>query len=394
MKIYPTKFDNKNYLQLNTNLGGNNVCCRFKPSFCALNYGNNFDTHSFLEELCFENAQKKYYFPINTKEGIKYCEKILQNKEAIEKLKALDNLTISLQGQFVEEFCRMTGFPNFKAVTQNIENEIYNAIHKLARQEDFNVKFVGYDSNCSVGRKLPIPGSDCDGLFMIIDTKEHKEPWYAGKIRWDFKDYVNQRILSTPANHLPEVLSVDYIEQGLKIAQDAFEKCNFSQDDIERFEELLNDSSNDFVKSAEFNIRMAQKVPDGISNRDLYYKTAMLAEIIRDGVVCENDFDKELYDKILNSSLYKYSNLMKQNGLKHSLKNKYIARKTLKDDFYQMNTEQQFQLIKDILYFSLGRVQDNENKKYFYNVKSGNNNEMGNIERMYDLVMNIPYDGK
>ena len=114
--------------------------------------------------------------------------------------------------------------------------------------------------------------------------------------------------------------------------------------------------------------------------------------IIRDGVVCENNFDKELYDKILNSSLYKYSNLMKQNGLKHSLKNKYIARKTLKDDFYQMSTEQQFQLIKDILYYSLNRVSDNENKKYFHNVKSGNNNEMGNIERMYDLVMNIPYD--
>ena len=31
-------------------------------------------------------------------------------------------------------------------------------------------------------------------------------------------------------------------------------------------------------------------------------------------------------------------------------------------------------------------------KKYFYNVKSDSNDEMGNIEKMYELVMNIPYD--
>ena len=66
---------------------------------------------------------------------------------------------------------------------------------------------------------------------MIIDTKEHKEPWYAGKIKWDFKDYVNQRILSTPANHLPEVLSIGFIQQGLDMAQDAFKKCDFSKEE-------------------------------------------------------------------------------------------------------------------------------------------------------------------
>jgi hypothetical protein len=119
----------------------------------------------------------------------------------------------------------------------------------------------------------------------------------------------------------------------------------------------------------------------------------MLAEIIRDGVVSENNLDKELYNKIINSPLYKYSNLMKQKGLKHSLKSKYIARQSLKEDFYKLNTDNQFQMIKDIIYFSLGKVQNNENKKYFYNQNTGSNNEMGNIEKMYELVMNIPYNG-
>lgn len=407
MKIFPiltncVKNSNLNRKEKINNSGQlywNNNRDTFSKSNFNVSFGSNtcckdFDSKVFLQSSKSENAQKKYYFSNKTNNGTEYYEKILPNKEAIEKLKALDGLTVPQQKEFIKEFCSMTGFPDFEAITQNIEKEIYSSIYGLAKQDNFDVAFIGYDSNCSVGRKLSIPGSDCDGLFMIINPRAHKESWYPGKIRWDFKDHVNQRILSTPANHLPEVLSTDFIEQGLQIAQDAFNKCDFSQDNLERFEKLLNDNTNDFVKSAEFNIRMAQKVPDGISNRDLYYKTAMLAEIIRDGIVCENNFDEELYNKILNSPLYKYSNLMKQRGLKHSLKSKYIARKTLRDDFYQMHGEQQFKLIKDILHYSFGKVQDNENKKYFYNLKSDNNDEMGNIEKMYDLIMNIPYNGK
>jgi hypothetical protein len=228
----------------------------------AGNNSRSFDAKSFLQKLSQENAQKKYYFSKETAGKIEYYDKILPNAEAIQSLEQLDKLNIAQKKQIIEEFCSMTGFPGFEAVTQNIEKEFNSSIHHLAEEENFDVKFTGYDSNCSVGRKLAIPGSDCDGLFMIIDTKAHKEPWYAGKIRWDFKDRVNQRILSTPANHLPEVLSTGFIEQGLEIAQSAFEKCNFSNADLNRFEELLNDDTNDFVKSAEFNIRMAQKVPE------------------------------------------------------------------------------------------------------------------------------------
>ena len=228
---------------------------------------------------------------------------------------------------------------------------------------------------------------------MIIDTGEHKEPWYVGKMRWDFKDNVNQRILSTLASHLPEVLSTEFIKEGLEIAQKAYDECNFSKEDLKKFEGLLDDNSNDFVKSAEFNIRLAQKAPEGYLNREKYYKTAMLAEIIRHGVICENNLDRELYYEIKNSPLYKYSNLMKQSGLKRSLKSKYSERKELEKNFYDMKPEEQFQLVKDILYFSFNQVQDNENKKYFSNVSSDNNDEMGNIEKMYNLILNLPYDG-
>lgn len=356
-------------------------------SFEAKNQKENFSALSFLQELSKENICKEYYFQKIVDGKVFYYTELLPNKEAVKKLKELDFLTSEQKREFIDEFCSMTGFPDFKKTKKNIESEISNSIHKLAKEENFKIEFIGYDSNCSVGRNLPIPGSDCDGLFMIIDPKEHKEPWYAGKIRWDFKDFVNQRILSTPANHLPEVLDIQFIEKGLKLAQDAFVACNFSSEDLKRFKTLLDDNSNDFIKSAEFNIKLAQKISNENNNREIYYKTAMLAEIIRDGVICENSFNTKLYTEILNSPLFRYSNLMKQKGLKYSLKNKYIERKKL--DFYKLNLEEQFQLIKDILYFSFDKVQNNENKKYFSNVAS-NKDEMGNIQEMYDLILNSP----
>ena len=355
-------------------------------SFRGLSAVKNFNAASFLRELRFENACKKYLFFANIGDKTEYTEKVLQNKEAIEKLKILDNLTSSQQENFIDAFCSITGFPNFKSVVKNIENEIISSISGLAKKEDFDIKFVGYDANCSVGRGLPIPGSDCDGLFMIIDTKKHKEPWYPGKIRWDFKDYVNQRILSTPANHLPEVLSTDFIDKGLQIAQKAFEQCNFSKTDLKVFEELLHDDSKDFVKSAKFNIVLAQKIPNEGLNREMYYKTAMLAEIIRDGKICMNNFDRELYKKIITSPLYRYSNIIKQRGLKKSLKSKYISRQTLENDFYKMDTNERFELIKDILYFSFNKTRKDKNEKYFSNIGIDSFDEMGNIETMYKLI--------
>ena len=352
----------------------NGVTKNYSTNKFNISFGNKskFCTKSYLKELSKIR-----------------CDESLPTSIVGEKLKLLDNLAAEQKRQFLQDFQSLTGFPDLSKVTGNIEREIHSSIHKLARQEKFDVVFIGYDSNCSVGRKIPFPGSDCDGLFMIINPKANKEPWFPGKIRWDLKDHINQRILSTPAEHLPEVLSIDFIERGLEIGENAFKKCNFSEADLKRFEELLKDNTGDYVKSAEFNIRMAQQMPKDTLTREQYYKTAMLAEIIRDGRIQENNFDKKLYDRIMNSQLYKYSNIMKQKGLKNSLKSKYIERKTLKDDFNQMSLEEQFQLIKDILYVSFNRSPSGQNKKYFSNINKNNTNEMGNIEKMYRLINGI-----
>ena len=339
------------------------------------------DLQAFWNDIKYENPEKEYFNPDRG-------PYIAPNIEAIRKLSILDNLSLRQKKEFVDLFCKETGFPDLDKVKQKAESEIEKSIHFLAQKEDFDVKFIGYDKNSSIGRGVAIPGSDCDALFMIIDPKWHEEPWYPGAIRWQFKDFVNQRVLSTHASGLPEVLSVSYIEEGLKLADEAFQKAEFSSEDLERFEKNLTDDTNDFVKSAEFNIRLASFIPKDDDKRTQYYKSAMLVELIRDGIVNENNFSPDFMRKIKKSPLFRFSNLMKQRGLNNKLKEKHLKRLQLIKDFKSMSLDEQFSIVRDIIYFSF--MQKNyEHKEYFENIDSNNQNEMGNITEMYSLILNI-----
>lgn len=341
----------------------------------------NADLQMFWDDIKYENPEKEYF---NSDRG----PYIAPNIEAIRKLSILDNLSLRQKKEFIDLFCKETGFPDLDKVKQKAESEIEKSIHFLAQKEDFDVKFIGYDKNSSIGRGVAIPGSDCDALFMIIDPKEHKEPWYPGAIRWQFKDYVNQRVLCTHASGLPEVLSVSYIEEGLKLADEAFQKAEFSSEDIERFEKNLADDTNDFVKSAEFNIRLASFIPKDDDKRTQYYKSAMLVELIRDGIVNENNFSSDFMQKVQKSPLYRFSNLMKQQGLSNKLKAKHQKRLQLINDFKSMSIDEQFNIVRDMIYFSF--MQKNyKHKEYFENIDSNNKNEMGNITEMYALILNV-----
>lgn len=368
VNTYGFKFNNIVQNKQYKNLSVKNI--QSMPSCIYFGKSSSFNPKNFLDSIRYENAEKEYSNGIHP------------NKEGIEKLSKLQGLSLYEKKLFVDEFCKETGFPSRFAVRQNIDKEIVNGITELAKESDFDVKFIGYDKNSSLGRSVALPGSDSDALFYIIDPKEHKEPWYAGMVRWNLKDRINQRILCTHANGLPEVLSVKYIEEGLKLADDAFEKCDFSFSDFERFAENLNDDSNDFVKSAEFNIRLAKQVPKENDSKTQYYKTAMLCELIRNGVVLQNNFDSDLMKKIKQSPLYKYSNLMKQEGLSGKLKNKHVRRQSLFKDFKQMSVEEQFNLVTDLIKISFMLPVEGENEHYFANYGA-----MGNILEMYAEIL-------
>ena len=228
----------------------------------------SFSPKDFLEDIKYDNSEA---FLRNTETG---KEELQPNAPAIKKLKALDNLTLLEKKAFVNEFCAMTGFPNFKKVKENMESEFKGALLSLGENEGFKTLFIGYDKNCSLGRGQAFPGSDADALFAIIDDRHQPYSWYAGKIRWDVKDIINQRILCTHAGGLPEVLSINFINQGLDMADCAFKKADFSEEDLKRFGTNLKNDSNNFVSAAEFNIRMAKQLPKRGDVRDTFYKTA------------------------------------------------------------------------------------------------------------------------
>ena len=356
--------------------------------------GKEYTTpESFFETIRPQNAYKKYLTYEEIKEngeepfGRITGEEIKLNQEARKFIKLLENIKSEKEKlKFILAYCRETGFPDFSNISKNIENEISKAIHSLGEEKHFKIAFIGYDKNCSVGRETAFPGKDCDGLFMIIEPQTD-EKWIAESTRWQFKDEINQTILSTPATSLPEVLTTDYIEKGLELAETIFGKSNFNEEELKRFEENKKDSSKDFVKAAEFNIRLAEQLPTDIATRDLFYKTAMLVELVREGRIIENNFSDRLINKIKNSVLFNYSNLMRQEAFKDIEKNKHKQRRKLIKEFYSLSIDQQFEIIKSNIYSSY-KIPTNENKQLFTNTDTNGKDEMGNIEEMYHQLMN------
>lgn len=337
----------------------------------------------FFNKLKYENAQSKYIRK-NVTDGKTFQEIIDENKEAQQFARQLEKLTPSQQEETVKMYSQQTGFPNLKEVRTNMEKEVVSALHEMAEKENFQVKFIGYDKNCSLGRTLALPGSDVDALYMIIDYKD-KPDWFSGAMRWKYKDLVNQRLVNTPAGHLPEVLSMSFLNDGLKLASNAFEENNFSQTELEKFRENLTDSSNDFVKSAEFNIRLAEKLPDDTLTRDKFYKTAMLVELIREGIILENNFSEDFIEKVKASPLYKYSNIMKMQGFRDKQKRKYLDRIKLTQNFNGLDKQEQFEIVKSLIYASLN-IFDTKYENLFNNKNAQGQDEMGNIRDMYYLL--------
>ena len=351
-----------------------NVC--YKP----VSLYRPIDLKRFWDDIKYENAEREYFNP----ERGKY---ITQNTQAIRKLNVIDNLSFNQKKNFIELFCQETGFPDLEKIKQKAENEFEKAIRYLAKRDNFDIKFIGYDRNSSLGKCTALPGSDCDALFIIIDSKENKENWYPGAVRWELKDLINQRLLSTHASSLPEVLSDSYIKNGLNLADEAFKKADFSYEDLKRFEKNLEDNTNDFIKSAEFNIKLASFIPKDIDKRTQYYKTAMFVELFRDGIINENNFSDNFIERLKKSPLYRYSNIMKQRGLSTKLKEKHKKRMQMIKNFNSMSIEEQFSIVKDMIYFSFN-LKDITHKEYFENVGMNGKNEMGNIEKMYSLILN------
>lgn len=300
----------------------------------------------------------------------------VSNPEAAKCLSKLDNLTPLEKRAFVQEYCNFTGFPNLDKITDNINKEITGAVKKIETYTKMKPLFVGYERNSSVGRALAFPGSDCDGLILVFDSKE-KQPLFNEMLM--FGDNINQRLVNISGMHYPDVFGFDYLKQVILKVDKLF--ANIANDEkIAQYEKNLSYDGKSFVKAAQFNIDIA-KLLDNYKDKNEVCWAGFFVENLRSGKVILNNIPKSDLDVIKNSALYKYSNMYRQEGLKDSkIKPKLESRIKLCNEFSKMNDEEKFGVCKGLLKSSLG-IQDN-------NVVNSSFEEfdMGDIIEMYKKI--------
>lgn len=325
------------------------------------------------EELANANFAKSI-------DKLNFDEKEILIEDSFHKLDGMKN-------EFVDIFCKETGFPNLKKVTETMEGEILKCAEKLSSAIKAPLLFAGYDKNCSMGRGLALPGSDCDGLFFVFG----KNSAPSISLRAEIGYTIDQKIINMPINHTPEVFNIDEIHNGFNIANQAFKELrkDLRATDYENFEINILRNDNDFVRAGDFNIRLGKYINQ--NEKTFISMISYLAEYLRAGKVLANNLDNETIKLIKSSPLYKYGNITRQEGLQYSVKSKIDARKELENDFKNKDLDGKYNLIKDTLLSVLGHPVSAENSKYFKNAGNGQdmNTELGNIIEMYKKLFGI-----
>lgn len=308
--------------------------------------------------------------------------KCIPNPDAAECLKKLDNLTPVEKKAFVDEYCRMTGFPDIKTVSENINNEIIGALNKISRDRKNKIVFAAYDSNCSVGRNAALPGSDCDGLFIAYE-KISDAPEYSS-VEVMAGDLMNQRIINSSGMHYPDALKLDDLMFWIAKVDNLFEKIATPEKIIEYKNNLQYDGKS-YLKAAQFNIDLAPLLND--TEKNFVCRAGFFVENLRAGKVLVNHIPHHILTSIKGSALYIYSNMMRQEGLAGKVKPKIKNRAAFCERFSQAEDEEKFNICRNLLKHSLGLKTENYPNDPFEKF------DMGDILEMYRKVSTFPAVG-
>lgn len=313
--------------------------------------------------------------------------KPILNEEVINNLKAGFNFLEQLpyfKNSFTEHFCRETGFPNLARVSDNIDSEILKNAHEFSDKLHAKLLFAAYDCNNSAGKRMALPGSDCDGLLFIYEDGAYN----SSVARWGVLEDVNKRIICPHIDFPPELFKLSEMDSGLNIVNNAFHllEKELTPQDFKTFSDNIKYQGKDFLKSADFNIRLTKYIPD--RDKNLAAMTGYFAEYIRAGKVLENNLPSWLITKLKSSQFYKYSNILRQEAFKPLIKQKIKARENIVSDFNSMPSEDKYQLAKNIVLASFEQPVSERFQKYFKVDGNGKNinTEMGNLLEMYDKL--------
>ena len=302
--------------------------------------------------------------------------------------------------KFIENFERVTKFPDLKAVSENIEDEFKKSIMAVSQESNnymYEVVAAGYDETCSVGKRKALPGSDLDKSFIIIKG-DIFDVWGRNKEKEvvdDFKGKLwaktDQRILSY--NHdtsFPTVMTVNQVRNNIRTLNEVTKVMNFDRNEMSK---LVQEEYSDLIKASKFNIILARYLPKkkydhpfDTLNKENVKNFAYFIESVRDGkkVITSPIFDC-LIKEIENSDFYKYSNVAQMKAMKNAInsgleqKTKISLRKDLEKNFKEWPIEKQFDFVKTLIMYSC----EDETKfmEYFNNDR--------NIKELYKPLLGL-----
>ena len=270
---------------------------------------------------------------------------------------------------FVENYIKLTGFPNLKECSQKIEDEFKRTIgvaekntNKMFKYYDPNAADVimyGYDGACSVGLAHAWPGSDLDKAFVIIKGSSNyklSDEDVINEYRGQLWENMDTRILSV--NHyaaFPNVYTKKQVLTMISILDRYTEKLGYDEDKASYAIENIEDP----IERAQFNLELSKILPVYLKEdaKNFAYLIEPIRECTRTYRIAAEKDDEEILNRFHSSKFYQMSNMaglryyMKKykNASSDELKPKLKAREKVEKHFKFWESNFQYYFIKNVI---------------------------------------------
>ena len=383
--IYINKYGNlKNNKKSNTNLYINNKNLITADTFEKKENIKNSGNISFggITRALTQIPVKSTEEAIKQWEKLKYApyyealddHKFPENKIIrAQNFSFLDNLTPEVKKGFTEYFEKFTGFPDLDAVSAKIENEFINQVNQAAQRVASGVKIIaaGYDPTCSVGLRRAFPGSGLNKSFVVLrNASSLSDTEAVNHFKGNLWFNIDQRILSlNKADNFPEVYTMEQVHRNLDLMDLAARKLWFA-DGVKTYMKDMQEYETDPIKGGYFNINLTRVLPLNSVTKEFAKNFAYFIESVRDGknLILNKSYYNTLYYAIRLSEFGKYTNVSRINAHNklissghEPVKPKLRLRSALAQEYKEMNTEEKFELVKDII---KAVSKDNDNPKF------------------------------
>ncbi len=334
-------------------------------------------------------------------------------------LKFLDNIKSEEEKKkFIKYYCFVTGFPDLTKVCKGIEDEFIRSSIKSVKQlqdanpqrsEQYKILDIGYDGVCSVAHNVALPGSDIDKAYVLLRGSDNL--YRDAQIVSDFKgklwNNTDQRILSY--NHdlqsFPKVITWEQAEslshymdimscQMLKIGKSGHTsdenlrlRYNSTLEDsligpiednkYHKYLDLTKEYHEDYRIANAFLVDLLKHLPkrgkwandvptDGKFYREDFYNFAFVLEAMLYGKTIYTPPHGNSPDYYVSSTLRfkKCINTSQIRALKDSfhIKPKHKARLEVLNNFDAYTTDEQMEIIKDLIYGSCAMIGERNSK--------------------------------